>query len=580
MTKFRTRAVVVFVFILCIVQLSHAGQPKTYFVQASGDNSNSGLTVEKPLKSVNAAIRKASAGDTIYVLPGTYRELISFSGKKGIPEHPICLMGYSATVDDYPVIDGGAVEPSSDATYDWMNITDSEWIEISRLKFKNGWTFPVKVVRSSYLTFRSCHFWGGKRVINATTPKTHHILVEDCFWDQGGEALWKLESDKGGVDAWTSMHHGAMAYFNGSLIDFHGTGGSMVIRRNTVLNAFQAFRYRGDKGNDSNVEIYENHVSNMRDNDFEPEYYTFNLHIYHNVSHNIHRTLSVDNVEGGQIYYYGNVITADTDPWTLKVCTGLWKVYGRERYLSYPIYAFNNSFYAPGIAFHYADSKATLLRHFNNAYFFLKDGRWDLSEWDATDEFDHDLSNRPWPSNIISHHQEAHGIIGDVKFADPEHGDLRLRPGSAAIDAGKVASLKEYGWTQSFHGQAPDIGAYEDGSLVEGPPFRFMVPPEGKISYAEKPRIVRHKREGSKIILYFSEKLEPTSVKKTDIELREGIDSLEVISASFPHDNYELVIETKSVAEHGEVSLSFKHLPVGMNGEQVTYWASTIRIQK
>jgi hypothetical protein len=580
MSAGRTQIILGTILLLSVTTASTAGVPKVYFVSPGGDNSNSGTAVENPFRSINLAIKKAAPGDTIYLLPGTYRELMVFSAKKGLPENPICLMGYSAAIRDYPLIDGGAVKPSSDASFDWITLTDCEWIEVARLKFKNGWTFPIKVDRSSYLTFRNCQFWGGKRVINATSPTTHHILVEDCFWDQGGEHLWRVESDAEGVPAWTSMHHGAMEYFNGSLIDFHGTGGSMVVRRNTVVNAFQAVRYRGEKGHDSNVEIYENHVSHMRDNDFEPEYYTYNLHIYHNVSHNVHRTLSVDNVEGGQIYYYGNVVTADTDSWSATIAAGIWKVYGRERHLSYPIYAFNNSFYAPGIAFHTMDGKATHLKHYNNAYFFLKHGGWQLSQWDASDEFDFDISNKQWPPSLTVHSQEAHGMIGEVKYVDPEHNDLRLRPGSAGIDGGKVVSLREFDWIQSFAGKGPDMGAYEDGTLVEGPPFRFMVPPQGEMSYKEKPRIVRDRTDGNKITLFFSEKIDPSSVGAEDIELYKGEEKLAISSVSFPRNNYELVVEAKSVSVPGELSLSFRRLPSGMNGERATSWASTIKIHK
>ena len=244
----RKTFVLTMIAVVCMATACCAGQSVTYFVRPDGNDANAGLTVQAPLRSINFAIAKAVAGDTIYIFPGTYREIISFSGKHGAPEYPIHLIGYSSMSDNYPVIDGGAVEPSSEATFDWMNITDSDWIEVARLKFKNGWTFPIKVVRSSDLTFRNCQFWGGKRVINATGPTTHHILVEDCFWDQGGEFLWRIEKDTAGVAAWTSMRHGAMAYFNGSLIDFHGTGGSVVIRRNTVVNAFQAVRYTARKG--------------------------------------------------------------------------------------------------------------------------------------------------------------------------------------------------------------------------------------------------------------------------------------------------------------------------------------------
>lgn len=576
-TKFLTACIVVS---FCLTTLNALGGAKVRFVSPQGNDSNAGTALEKPLRSINAAIIKSSAGDTIYVLSGTYREIISFESKVGVPENPICLMGYARNEEAYPVIDGGATEPSSNATNDWMHITDSQWLEIARLKFRNGWTLPIKVVRSSYLTFRSCVFWGGKRVINGSTPATHHILVEDCSWDQGGEYLWKLEKDNKGVAAWTSMHHEALEYFNGSLIDFHGTGGSVVIRRNTIVNAFNAVRFRGEPGCDSNVEIYENHVSNIRDNDFEPEYYTYNLHIYHNVSHNVHRTLSIDGVEGGQIYYYGNVVTADADAWTKTICSGIWKVKSSSRLLSHPVYAFNNSFYSSGEAFSKMGGTTKKLHHFNNAYVFFGDGHWLLPEWESDNSFDFDISNMPWPATLTQNGQEQHGILADAQFVDPTRGDVRLKPGSAAIDVGKVVELPELDWSQSFNGKAPDLGAFEDGRLVEGPAFRFMTPPGSRVEYKEKPRIVRCRSEENRVSLYFSDKINPASVKKDDIELYRGDTRIKMSSVSCSRNNYELVLETEALPAVGEISLQFKNLPKGLNGETVTMWASAAKLHR
>ncbi len=393
---------------LLMVSIASSASSGTFFIAPGGNPKNTGLTPAAPFGSINQALELCGPGDTVYLLAGTYTELIRFSEKHGRPENPICLLGYSTSADEYPLIDGGAVEPSSDAWNDWIHIQHSSWIEIGRMKFRNGWTFPVKVKQSSYVTFRNCQFWGGKRVIDATGTDTHHILVEDCFWDQGGSELWTSVADKDGVPAWTSMHHGSMAYYNGSLIDFSGTGGSMVIRRNTIVNAFNGIRYRGEKGCDSNVEIYENHVSRMRDNDFEPEYYTYNLHIYHNVSHNIHRTLSDDNVEGGQIYYYGNVVTADTDSWSQLICAGIWKLRDSKRKPTHPLYGFNNSFYAVGIAFQ-TRGIVPFLRHYNNAYVFRDDGGWDVNQWDESADFDYDISNAPWPGNRCRQNREDTG---------------------------------------------------------------------------------------------------------------------------------------------------------------------------
>ena len=564
----------------CVFAISNRAQTKNIFVSSAGSDSNSGLSTSQPLKSINAAVKVSSAGDTIFIMPGVYKEIIYFNSKNGEPEKSICLRGYPTNENKFPVIDGGLERPSNEASNDWMIFKNSSWIEISNLRFVNGWTFPIKVENSSYLTFRNCKFYGSRRVINAGGINTHHILIEKCFWDQGGDFLWRIEKDSEGVEAWLSMHHMSMGYFNGSLIDFHETGGSIVIRDNKIINAYNALRFRGVKGYDSNVEIYNNDISNIRDNDFEPEYYSYNLHIYHNRSHNVHKTLSVDNVEGGLIYYYGNIITSDSDSWTVRICDGVWKLYGTERKLSYPLYAFNNSLYTFGTAFWNMHGNEKYLKHFNNAYYFASDKGWDLNEWDSTDVFDYDVSNKPFPKNIVENKQEVHGKIGGIKFNNPKKRDLTLQNGSAGLDAGKIISLNEFEWTQKFEGKAPDAGAYENGKLVEGPPFRFLLPQESKINYKEMPRIVRYYVEGNKAVIYFSDKMISSSVKKEFISLFKGERKLKVTSVSFPKNDYEMVIESETIPADGELELSFTQMPVGMNGEKATYWASTIKIRK
>ena len=568
------------VTLIGIIAMPVTAQSKTYFVSPSGDDANSGTTINKPLRSITGAIAQATAGDTVYLLPGTYKEIINVVDKKGMPEKAICIFGYSNKTDDYPVIDGGAVKPLLDGSNDWIYIKNSEWIEVAKIKFKDGWTNPIKVNNSSYISFDSCVFRGGKRVITVEGVSSHHILVENCYWDQGGEYLWRIEKDSVGVEAWLSMHHVNMGYFNGSLIDFSGTGGSIVIRKNKIVNAFNGIRYRGVEGCDSNVEIYDNDISNIRDNDFEPEYYTYNLFIYHNYSHNIHRTLSVDNVEGGNIYYFGNVITLDNDLWTEKICTSFGKVYGKDRLLSFPLYVFNNSFYGAAAAYKMDAGSAVNFKHYNNAYYFTLHDGFVINKWDQTDGFDYDISNKPWSENIVNNNQEIHGKICDIKFTDPGKRDLTLQPGSEGIDAGKIIKLKELDWTQSYIGKAPDVGAYENGKPVDGPAFRFMIPPQGKISYKEKPRLVKNRIYGNKVILYFSDRIDPLSVKNNFVELYKGGEKLSITSVSFSNDNYQMNVEANSIPASGELSVSFKTMPKGINGETATYWASAIKIYR
>ena len=572
-------AAFMFLIIACSSQ-SVNSQTKTIFVSPKGSDDNSGRSIDKPLITINNAIDIATAGDTICLLPGTYSQTISVQDKSGDVDKPIYMVGYSDNVDEYPVIDGGILKPTPESESFWIILKDSRWFEFDMIKFVNGWIDPIAITNSSYITFRKCNFFGAKHVIWAKGEQTHHILIENCFWDQGGEYLWTLKEDEEGVDAWTSMHHGSMVYFNGSIIDFRGTGGSVVIRNNKIQNAFNAVRWRGKEGGyDSNVEIYGNHISQVRDNDFEPETYTYNLHIYHNILHNVHRTLSIDNVYGGFIYFYGNVITVDDDPWTREVCKNLWKVYGAARNLDFPLYMFNNSFYGYLNAFRVDVGTAIRTKHFNNAYYFTRDGGWIFDIWDSTDVLDYDISNKVWAKNIIDNKQEEHGQITDIKYVDTSKYNLKLQPSSPGIDAGKVMNFTELDWRQSYDGKAPDVGAYENGNLVEGPPFRFRIPPDANLSYKEKPRIVRYKIEGNKLILFFSDKIDTSVSKENIISVYQGEQNIQVKSVSF-NNNYKLVVNTYSSLSKDDLSIKFNSIPKGLNGEIATYWASAIKIKK
>lgn len=554
-------------------------QNKTVYISPEGSDSNDGGSERTAVMSINYGLELVQPGDTILLLPGRFRELVAFNEFNGQPDKPIYIIGTIKDGKKLSVLDGGAETPSAEASNYWMTFKNSSWISVENMKFENGWTDPIQVENSSYLSFNNCEILGGKRVIYATGVNTHHILIQNCFWDQGGEYLWTVVEDSEGVDGWTSMHHESMSYFNGSIIDFRKTGGAIVIRNNKFINNFNSVRWRGEEGYDANIEIYNNDISFVRDNDFEPETYTYNLHIYHNKSFNVHRNLSVDNVNGGYIYYYGNTIVTDDKPWTQKICKTFWKIYGNARNLDYPLYLFNNSFYGCANAFRFDVGNGILIKHFNNAYYFLLDRGWLFDKWDSSNDFDYDFSNKEWPENLLSNGQEVHGIIGDINYTDPENSNLTLSKESKGIDAGKIMSFPEFDWTQKYCGDAPDIGAYENDALVEGPPFRFRIPDNSKIQYKEKPRIVRHKVYGKKISLYFSEKINTSVSSDYGIKVFENSREAAVISAEYL-DGYRLDIETERALDKNNVSILFDKMPVGENGEDATYWASTIRIER
>lgn len=564
-------------FFITVALLAGKLQAKNIFVSASGSNRNKGLSISQPLLSINKALQLAQAGDTVYILPGTYREKMQIAHKSGVPEKYIYLYGYPAT--GKTIIDGGAPRPAMSLSHNWIECNNASWIEFGNLVFQNGWTDPVRLEAASYISFKHCRFFGGRKLILATGAATHHILVEHCFWDQGGEKLWTIDKDSLGVDAWLSMHHELMGYYNGSLIDSRASGGSIVVRYNQVQNAYNGVRFTSQKGYDANIEIYGNVFRNIRDNDIEPEHYAYNMHIYHNRSHNVHKTVSIDRVSGGYIYYYGNTVTMDADEWSRKICTGFWKIYGDEEdSLSFPMYAFNNSFYGYGKAFNAMEGRAHQLKHYNNAYYFAGNEGWILKYTDPSNAFDYDLSNKPWSASLVSNAFEQHGKINDAGFVNGARGNLRLLPGSPCIDAGKALSLPEFDWIQSYHGKAPDIGAYEGDTLANGPAFRFRIPYGAKFNYKEKPRIVKYRTDRNKLFLYFSEGVNPRSLAQQAILLQQKGEVCQVKKAGFSRNSYELEIETDRALDPRNIAVAFTTMPVGVNGETVTYWASAIPI--
>lgn len=551
-------------------------QARVIYVSPKGNDNAKGNHALHPLRSINKAIALANAGDTVFLLDGIYKETVRINVPKGSFEKAVVVTG----ANDKAIIDGGAPQPGMDLTYNWIEIDNTSWIVFKNISFTNGWTDPIRVQNSSYISFINCRFSGGRKVILATGAATHHILVENCYWNQGGSALWKIDKDVRGVDAWLSMHHELMGYYNGSLIDSRASGGSFVIRRNTITNAYNGIRFTSKKGFDANIEVYENDLSNIRDNDFEPEHYAFNLHIYHNRSHNIHKTLSVDDVAGGYIYYYGNTVTMDSTPWAKKICSGFSKIYGGVDSLTYPLYFFNNSFFGYGKAFNAMEHTARMLKHFNNAYYFAGDHGFVLEQIDPTNAFDNDVTNKPWPQNIALNKLERNGVVADARFKNVFKRDLRLLPGSPAIDAGKQMIFPELGWQQAYAGNAVDAGAYEQNELIEGPAFRFRKPENAAFDYVETPRIVRFKIDGNKLKFFFSDAMEATSLSAGVIQVYSKQKPIKIKNTVLSETGYEWTIESMDTIKEKDLSIHFAKPPVSVRGGVYTNWASAVSIFK
>lgn len=92
--------------IVALPVLSAPGWAATYYVATNGNDANVGTALSAPLRTIQKAMSKAVAGDSVQVRAGTYRESIDVSGTGGTAANPIRVSGYNGEV---PTVKGSEV---------------------------------------------------------------------------------------------------------------------------------------------------------------------------------------------------------------------------------------------------------------------------------------------------------------------------------------------------------------------------------------------------------------------------------------------------------------------------------------
>jgi len=172
-----------------------------YYVATWGNNSNPG-TLDAPWQNVSYAVQKAVAGDTIYLINGTwYKEYVVFA-HSGNATHPITLTAYNGT----PTLDG------VDKTGTGININFRNYINIIGLKIMNyerGIDQP-----GSYINISNCdlrHF-GGRiiaiaYVYNDEIGSSYNILNNCTLEDSGWNTIQFVGREYGSWPPTSMSHH-------------------------------------------------------------------------------------------------------------------------------------------------------------------------------------------------------------------------------------------------------------------------------------------------------------------------------------------------------------------------------------
>ena len=241
----------------------------TYYVGASGSDSNNGTTWALRKLTIGGGIAAASAGDTIYVGPGTYRELVTI-GKSGSSGSPYTLIGdqTGANTDGIGGIvrwTGSADDIAETRAYCITSTNYSYWI-VKGFSFDTVSTSLIRVVNGTHWEIVDCSFETWRNAIafsNCTTGETNKVhrcrflfvttavtIVASAATSNGADLIENVEvissgqanaidiTDLGG----TTIQNIVMHSTDGSNLYSHGLGtGQVTTCLNSVITVTQNY---------------------------------------------------------------------------------------------------------------------------------------------------------------------------------------------------------------------------------------------------------------------------------------------------------------------------------------------------
>lgn len=117
--------------LLCSGSLAPAAD---FWVGNAGNDANPGSQTA-PWRTIQRAVNTAGPGDNILVMPGTYREFVSFDGRSGTPGNPITLR--AADPENSPLIDGSTLTVPAKQARALVWISQSSHIVVKGFEIAN-----------------------------------------------------------------------------------------------------------------------------------------------------------------------------------------------------------------------------------------------------------------------------------------------------------------------------------------------------------------------------------------------------------------------------------------------------------
>lgn len=318
--------------------LCHSVFAKTYYIT----NDISQQSIAQNIYHVeqwDQLIARIEAGSSIHFFPGHYylRKKLSISNL-----NEISIDGKEATLDfqKKPIEPKLLVECKNEncKTKPWqgeiewipqyvsftldatIEIVNSQNITISGFQMTNSWPNSVAIYQASQnIKIRHLKISKGTNAIYIEGPKIKNIIIENNIWDQDPTTKMWDEFD------WSHTHHGKLNYLNGAFVQTRNIFGDIIIRNNSIRNAFNGIRMKVSRefcpmqascNLNKNVKIISNQFTRIADNVIEPEYYAEDWIVSGNYIRRTYAPFSFDGVKTQNFQITNNLVEAIEIPRT------------------------------------------------------------------------------------------------------------------------------------------------------------------------------------------------------------------------------------------------------------------------
>ena len=261
-------ATVLTVVLVLATSLNAEASGTTYYVATDGNDSNPG-TIDRPFRTIQEAVDRAQAGDTVYVRAGTYVEKVTISNS-GTATAPITVAAYP---DEEAVIDGDWTLPTDDYPGGkWVPLVliTGDHVALDGFEVKNSRGRGVEIYEAQYCELRNLnihHVWS-----SGIQDEGERSLVEDCkVW----QACRSNAPPNRGVEDWPSgfvaVNHDHHTFRRNEVFNNHGEGmsvlraGHVTIEDNTIYDNLTAQLYID---NGDNVTVQRNLIYSTDDREF------------------------------------------------------------------------------------------------------------------------------------------------------------------------------------------------------------------------------------------------------------------------------------------------------------------------